>query len=257
MAVKKFTDFTRPPLTVMIQEKNPDKIIEIVEKTKKMGAEAFCLLINDMEEQYRKGHIFCEIFDAMGNCPAYIANYTWGINAEKSYEYCMEQALIALECGAALFDVPGDCFCSSEYEITYNERAVEKQKELINHIHSMGKEVLMSSHTKKFLKAEDVLRIAEAHKERNVDISKIVTNADTSEELIENYKISILLKQEFKHYHLFLCNGKECKEHRLLSPILGSCINLCLPDEDLTKSQPSLRKMKDFIKNFENLEAHF
>lgn len=257
MAVNKFTDFKRPPLTVMIQEKTPDKIIEIVTKTKKEGAEAFCFLINDMEEQYRKEHIYREIFDAMGNCPAYIANYNWGINAEKSYEYCMEQALVALESGAALFDVPGDCFCASENEITYNDEAVAKQKKLIDHIHSMGKEVIMSSHTKKFLKSEDVLRIAQAHKARKADISKIVANADTKEELTENHKISVLLKQEFNYPHLFLCNGKECKEHRLLSPILGSCMILCLPQETLTKSQPSLKKMRSFIENFENMDKSF
>jgi len=255
--IKKFTEFEKAPLTIMIQENNPNNVIKIVEEAKKEGAEAFCFLINDMEEQYRKESIYREIFDAMGNCPAYIANYTWGINADKSDEYCIEQALIALECGAVLFDVPGDCFCKSENEITYDERAVQKQKELINYIHSTGKEVIMSSHTKKFLQVKDVYSIAESHKERNADISKIVTNADTLEELTENYKISVLLKQDFKHDHLFLCNGKECKSHRLLSPILGSCINLCLLNEDLTKSQPSLAKMKTFISNFDDMDNCF
>ena len=257
MATKKFTEFKRAPLTVMIQEKTPDKIIEIVENTKNNGAEAFCLLINDMEEKYRKRQIFCEIFDAMGDCPAYIANYTWGTNADKDDEYCIEQALIALESGASLFDVPGDCFCKSKYEITYDCKAIEKQKSLIDYIHSLGKEVIMSSHTKSFLLADEVVHIAQAHRERKADISKIVTSADTYDELIENYKISVMLKQKFNRPHLFLCNGKECKMHRLLSPILGSCINLCLPGEDLTKSQPSLKKMVGFIKNFENLDLYF
>lgn len=257
MKVRKFTEFEHPPLTVMIQEKTPDSIINIVKKAKNDGAQAFCLLINEIEEQYRKENIYREIFDVMGNCPAYIANYTWGINADKSDEYCIEQALIALECGAVLFDVPGDCFCKSENEITYDDIAIQKQKDLIEYIHSTGKEVIMSSHTKKYLKAEDVLNIAQAHRERKADISKIVTNADTADELIENYKISVLLMQEYNYPHLFLCNGKECKKHRLLSPVLGSCISLCIPDKDLTKSQPSINKMKNFISCLENLDISF
>lgn len=252
-----FTEFEHPPLTVLIQAKTPDGVIKIVEETKKNGAEAFCFLINDMDEQYRKRTVYNEIFNAMEDCPAYIANYTWGENAKKGDEYCIEQGLVALECGASLFDVPGDCYCKSENEITYDDKAVFKQKELINHIHSMGKEVIMSSHTKKFLNADDVFTIAEAHKERKADISKIVTNADTLHELTENFKISVLLKQKFVHPHLFLCNGSVCKTHRLLSPVLGSCINLCLPEQDLTRSQPSLKKMKEFIEQFENLDGRF
>lgn len=257
MKMRKFTDFETPPVTVMIQEATLSAVVGVVEKTKKLGAEAFCLIINELEEKYRTANAYKEIFDAMGNCPCYIANYTMNLNEGKSDEYCLSQALVALECGAALFDVPGDAFCKSENEITYNETAIKKQTELIDYVHSMGKEVIMSSHTNKFLKSDDVLAIAKEHIKRGADIAKIVTNADTAEELTENYKISVLLKQKLSYPHLFLCNGLECRRHRLLSPILGSCMNLCLPSQDLAKSQPSINKTMEFMHQFDALNERF
>lgn len=257
MRIQKFTEFTQPPLTVMIRQSHPDAILRDVLKTKEQGAEAYCLLINELDEPYRTRSVYREIFDAMGDCPAYIANYPWGKNADKSDEYCLSQAAEALECGAVLMDIPGDSFCRSENEITYDEHAVQKQMQWIRQIHAAEKEVIMSSHTRKFLVLEDVFRIAEAQKERGADIAKIVTNADTPAELAENLKISACLKQNFPHPHLFICNGRECKTHRLLSSVLGSCFTLCLADSDATKSQPSLEKMKNFRDHFRDMDKYF
>ena len=247
MKARSFLDFTRPPLTVLIEKETPQEVLETIEKSRAAGADAFCFLINNMKDCYRTESIFKEIFHAMGDLPAYIANYTSGTNAEKTDEYCLDQAMLALECGASLFDLPGDSFCKSPDEITYDETAVYKQKEIIQQVHAMGKDVLISSHTKRYLEPEEVLKIAFAQKQRGADISKIVTSADTTHELLENCKISILLKQQLNIPHLFLCNGEQCKNHRLINPILGSCLCLCLLEPNPHRSQPSLETMQQFL----------
>lgn len=83
---------------------------------------------------------------------------------------------------------------------------VIKQKRLIDKIHGMGKEVLISSHIYKFTEAEKVLEIAYAHQSRGADIVKIVTGAG-NEEKIENLRITNLLKKELDVPFLFLSAG--------------------------------------------------
>lgn len=62
-------------------------------------------------------------------------------------------------------------------EMTYNEIAVKRQKELIEQLHKKGVQVLMSAHIYRFLLEDEVLKIALAQQERGVDIVKIVTFA--------------------------------------------------------------------------------
>lgn len=247
MEKRSFIALDRPLLTVLIDEKSSKSVLETVKKSKEMGAEAFCLMMSSMQRASRTRETLQEIFGEMGDCPAYVTNYLWNENRDMSYDECMEEGLLALECGGAMLDVPGDCFMKSTDEITYFAPAIEKQKKLIKTIQQMGKLALMSSHTKRFLKWEEVLKIAREHEMRGADVTKIVTNADTREELFENYKISLMLKEEIHIPNLFLCNGKECRNHRMISPYIGSCMSLCLFKKEEGKSQPLLKEVKEFL----------
>ena len=60
----------------------------------------------------------------------------------------------------------------------------------------MGAEVLMSSHTFKFMKTDEVLRIVTAQQERGADVAKIVTAANSEEEELENLRTAEKLKYE-------------------------------------------------------------
>lgn len=87
-------------------------------------------------------------------------------------------------------------------------------------IHRIGKKALMSSHVRQgenfiFLKKEEVLETALEHERRGADVAKIVTNADTEAELVENFETIIYCKKRVKIPVLFLCNGKKCLRHRL------------------------------------------
>ena len=86
---------------------------------------------------------------------------------------CMDFLLFALDCGATLCDVMGDIFCKHPEELTDNDEAIQKQMKLIEKLHSLGAEVLMSSHLYKFAPAERVLEIALEQKRRGADIIKI------------------------------------------------------------------------------------
>ena len=131
--------------------------------------------------------------------------------------------------------------------------AIKKQMDLIDKIHSLGGEVLMSSHVYKFRTPERVLEIALSQQERGADIVKIVTGADSREEELKNLEICHLLKQELKVPFLFLSCGEYNQLHRNIGPALGVCMWLCFSryDETTYVGPPLLEnviKIKDALK---------
>ena len=73
--------------------------------------------------------------------PFYITNYRYGYHAGLSDEECMNGLLEGLRMGGTLGDIMGDTFDKCSNELTKNPTAVDRQKRLIDEIHSMGKEV--------------------------------------------------------------------------------------------------------------------
>lgn len=230
----------KPAVTVMVQSKTAENAINMIQNAAYEGADAFGLQICQLATEER-GKID-EIYAAAAGRPFYITNYRYGYNAGLSDEECMNGLLEGLRMGGTLGDIMGDTFDKCSNELTKNPAAVDRQKRLIDEIHSMGKEVLMSSHLYRFAEAEEVLEIAYEQQKRGADIAKIVTSADCEEEEAENIRITSLLKKELNIPFLFLSGGSHCKIHRLVSPMLGSCMSLCVwqYDELATKSQPPL-----------------
>lgn len=242
--MKSFLNRSRPVLTTMINNAStPDRVLYLIRKGVEANTDAFGLQIEQLEAKYRTREIFSEFFAAMEGRPAYITNYRrCGLCPDLSDEELTEQMLTAMDCGAVLFDMRGDLFCPSPLEITYDEAAIEKQKKLVKTIHEMGGEVLMSSHVLQYMPSDEVLSLSFAHAERGADISKIVTDASTDEQLTDTFKASVLLKEQSKIKTLLLCNGTKSRSHRIIGPALGSCmfLNVC-GDETYNGSQPELR----------------
>lgn len=235
-----FLTSDRPVITVMLKSRKIPELLEEIESAQEQGAEAYGFQIELLRPEDRTRQNFRDIFQSMGDRPAYITNYTRG-NVHpipQSDEELAEEMLVALECGGKLCDVRGDMYCRSTYEITTDEKAIEKQKDFIREIHRMGGEVLMSSHVLEFAGKDRVLEIAKMHQERGTDISKIVTMADSEKELFENFEINLLLQRELAIRSLFLCNGSHCYKHRRLGPMLGSCMFLTKENSRNPEPQP-------------------
>lgn len=235
-----FLSNDRPVITAMLKSKSVPEILQEIENAHKQGAEAFGLQIELLKPEDRTRQNFTDIFQSMGDKPAYITNYIRD-NVHpipQSDDELTEEMLVALECGGKLCDVRGDLYCRSPYEITDDDKAIQKQQDLIREIHRMGGEVLMSSHMLEFARKERVLEIAKMHQERGTDISKIVTMADSEEEMFENFEINLLLQRELAIPSLFLCNGTHCYKHRRLGPLLGSCMFLTKENSRKPEPQP-------------------
>lgn len=229
----------------MLQAKTPERVLELMEKSKKDGAEAYGMQFCKMLSEYKNERVYKKLFEAAYPLPVYVTNYRTLRNEGKTDEELSQELLELADCGATLCDVMGDCFAPCKGEFTTDPVAVEKQKKLIEELHDRGAEVLMSSHVLEFTPAERVLEIALGHQSRGADICKIVTGASTRAEEIENLRIIDMLKQNLKIPFLFLSGG-ECYIMRRIGGLLGCCMSLCVAehDDNSTLSQPVLSELK-------------
>ena len=248
---KTFVGHNKPLYTLMIQKRTTAEILDVIEKGKKAGADAFGIQFCQLLPSERTRENYLKIFGACGNYPTYVTNYRHKQNEGKTDDQLCAELLELVECGATIVDVMGDMFCKTEGELTDNAEAVAKQKDFIDKVHKAGGEVLMSSHVMKYTSSDRCLEIAKAHKERGADVSKMVTYADNDTEQTENLKIIDRLKNELELPFLFLCGGK-CEIVRRIGPLLGCCTWLCVYEHDelSTASQPRIDTLKAIIDNF-------
>lgn len=250
---KSFLNAKSPFITEMIQVPTAQLAISKIENAIKDGATAIGIQLDPLEKQYRDEQTITKIIATAGDLPVYVTNYRNGLNAGIPDEQLMDGLIFALKCGATLVDVMGDTFDPSPEELTTDPIAIKKQMQFIDKVHSLGGEVLMSSHVKEYRSADRVLEIALAQQSRGADIVKIVTGANTQEEQIENLRICNLLKQELKVPFLFLSSGTHTNLHRTIGPALGVFTWLCFREKDeYTYDGPPLLeqvvKIKDGLK---------
>lgn len=238
-----FLNASEPFATVMVQVPTGKQAEIRVRNAVAAGATAVGVQLRDLQKQYHDEQTLRGIFAAAEGRPIYVTNYRGEQNLDMSDDERMEELLFALDCGATLLDIPGDTFCPSPEELTLSPAAIKKQIELIDEIHRLGGEVLMSSHVYKFRSAERVLEMACEQQRRGADIVKIVTGADSEEQELENLRICTLLKKELKVPFLFLSAGERSYLHRTIGPALGVCMWLCFCEYDeFTYPGPPLLK---------------
>lgn len=248
----KFLRYDRPIITSMVQGTTPERVIGLIRRSDEMGADAFGIQTCKLEEKDRNIETYKRIFAAAEGKPTYVTNYRTGENRHNSLddEKIGEHMIEIARAGATLVDVMGDLYDRHPDELTTDPVAVEKQKRLIEKLHAEGAEVLMSSHTLKYMPTERILEIANAQIERGADVVKIVAYANSEEEQVENLKTSLVLKRELKKPFLFLAGG-ECNIHRRLGPCFGACMWLCVAEHDeyATPVQPLISQVKAIYEN--------
>lgn len=237
---------TKEPLIVsMVQAYTPERVEELMERSRVDGAEAFGMQFCRMKAEYRTPETYKRLFGTAGDLPTYVTNYRQGENEGKSDDVLADEIVELAEHGATLCDVIGDMFDKQDDEMARDSAAIERQMKLIERIHATGAEVLMSSHILKFTPAERVLEIALEQQRRGADICKIVVGAENMAEQIENMRIITLLKEKLDIPFLFLSSG-ETHILRRIGGELGCCMYLCVYEHDelATPVQPLVKDIK-------------
>lgn len=260
MEKKSFLNQNRPLITGMILKSNPEEIKLAVKNSIYDGADCLGIQLECMKKEYKNEENYKDIFAACSGHPIYITNYRTRENVGVSDNELADELIKALSCGATLADVPGSLFDAESgsgigLELTYKQESINKQMELIDRIHSMGKEVLISSHIINFQSAETVLEVAFEQQRRGADVVKIVTGANSDEEQLENLRITSLLKKELRVPFLFLSSGTHTKIHRMIGPQLGCVTYLAVREHDSMSvpTQPTIRAAKAVRDNFDYL----
>ena len=232
----------KPLKTVMIIKRTPAEIIDEIALARASGADAVGFQLEQLLPEYHNEESYSAIFKAAGNLPSYFTFYRCpGNNPRYTDEQIGEELKKMIKCGGTIADIMGDLYCRTEGELTDNAEAIAKQKKLIEEIHAIGGEVLMSSHVLKYVPSDRVMEIANAHKDRGADICKIVTGAENDTQQIDNLMIIDRLKRELGLPFLFLCGGN-CDVLRRFGGRFGCCMWLCVyrHDDLAVKTQPTI-----------------
>lgn len=246
----------KPLKTAMIQVKTADEAIAAIESGLKQGADAFGWQLECLNADQINQKSLENVFSAGCGMPFYVTNYKWASGGDKPEEQYFDELLLALKCGATLIDMPGDSFSPAPDQLTYDQQAIRKQVEFSQKVHDLGGELLISSHVPDFRSEDYVLGMAFEQKRRGADIAKIVTFSHDDEQLTDNLKTTVRLRETLGIPFLFLSGGEKCRLHRLAGPLLGACMWLCVAYRApiTTPPQPLLSDINEFVRIYESKE---
>lgn len=178
----------------------------------------------------------------------------------------VESFLRAIEAGAAGIDMQGYTFhipsrgefCGEDRysftkdapkEVVTDPAIIEKQCALIEKVHSMGAEVLLSCHPGVVMNTQQVVDLVRFLKERNPDIIKIVTKAVAPADCDEAIRTMTVLKREFDFPVSYHASGKAGIPSRILNPLQGGQIAFCIDryNEGSTMEQLDLRTVRSVV----------
>lgn len=193
-------------------------------------------------------------------------------NAGYSEEERIDTFLRAVSAGVAGVDIQGYTFhlpSKNEFlgenkysftkanpkEVVTDENIISKQCELIEKVHAMGSEVLLSCHPGVVMNSEQVVDLALFLQKRNPDIIKIVTKAENEDDLAESIRTMLRLKKEVKTPVSYHVNGKCGIPSRIINPILGGQIAFCVDryNQSSDMTQLHLKTVSTILENYKKI----
>lgn len=239
-----FTESGDPIILGVLKERTADATIEQIKRCEAAGATAFNLHISLLAEESRKPDSLKRIFEAASS-PVMAVHYNrnpQGVTRKDTNEMRVNEMVRAVEYGTAGIDLQGHMFCSDTRatqekfgdpekhpfitarpkEVIMDPELIEKQREVVKKVHSLGGEVLMSCHTGVFLNTEQIVSLAKFIEEREPDFIKIVTPVDNKDGLLVALNSVKALKRELHTKFSYHCSGRVGRITRYIGPYFGS-----------------------------------
>lgn len=243
----------KPMLTCVISDETPDACIATVRNAIYDGADAFMLDMCKLALEYHNEADLSRIFDYCGDRPVIVMHYRSPLRQHLTDQDLVDSLLMAIRAGASMCDIMGDMFNRSPLELSTDPESFEKQCRVVEQVHALGGEVLMSSHTWVPMTVEHITAHAKALQARGADMIKIAQIATNEEEAMEAFRSTARLKHELDVPYLHVCMGQYGKAHRQISPIFGSSMALCIQQytERSHKDQALLWATKQVLDNLD------
>lgn len=245
-----FTQKERPMVTVMVQGKTKERVVELMEKAHALGADAFGVQLERLCPADRTEKSFRTILHAACGKPVYFTDYRMStVMPEQTDEERVGEMLTFLDLGGTLFDIPTNLYDPDLPPVSYDPDAVARQKQLAAQVHARGGEVLFSTHTAQRMRTEEVLTLMQLQRERGADVTKVVCRSDRPDDYTEALRTEIALRQAGLPA-LFLTTGDCAARHRRTGPLLGgSALFLCVCEHDelATPAQPELTEVQKLL----------
>ena len=264
--MKKLSVLEAPALAGVVREETAIKAMAEIKNCLYNGADMIDLHMSCLEDT--SVETLKTIINS-SKIPVLALNYNskcdWS-NAGFSEEERVSSFLRAVEAGTAGVDIQGytyhfpskNGFCGEDKysftkgdpkEIVTDPIIIDKQCELIERVHGMGAEVLLSCHPGIPMNCRQVVELALFLEKRSPDIIKIVTIANTEEDMIESLKTMLVLKKELKTPVSYHTAGGAGRLSRVLNPVLGGQIAFCVDrfSENSTMEQLDLKTTKTVV----------
>lgn len=270
--MKRISTLDSPALAGVIREKNAPSAIAEIKNCMYNGADMIDLHMSCLEDS-SVGALKAVI--GASKLPVLALNYnktcSW---ADKGFseDGRTKSFIDAVSAGAAGIDMQGYTFDAKSKDAFYGEDkysftkgkpkevvtdpgVISKQCELIEKVHSMGAEVLLSCHPGIRMNSDEVVDLALFLEKRSPDIIKIVTFAENGNDLLESFKAMMLLKKEVKTPVSYHANGKAGSLSRIINPLLGGHIVFCVDrySESSTMEQLELKTAKTALESLKKI----
>ena len=262
-----------PALAGVVKEQTEKDAVSAIKDCISHGADMIDLhlsCLSDLSEESLSRII------ASSTVPVLSLNYNQKIDmsdAGFSEEEREELFIRAVKAGADGVDIQGytfdppskERFCGEDKysftkgnprEIVTDEKVIDRQRRFIDKVHCLGAEVLLSCHPYIPMKCEQVLELANFLLKRNPDLLKIITLAESDEDLTESFKTMCALKKEIKIPVIYHAAGSAGRLSRIINPLLGSHMIFCIDrlNGASIKEQIPLNVARGIIDNAELLK---
>ncbi|MBQ8233322.1 MAG: type I 3-dehydroquinate dehydratase [Lachnospiraceae bacterium] len=248
--MKTFAKQTGPVLAGVVRERTMKDVLAQIRNYEVHGANAIDLHLSSLNDELKNVESIKKIVNAT-KLPILSMNYNMNYDLGgyvTDEEERVGLMLKAVEAGTAAIDIQGytfDYFSHTNFrkeydhlgysfikgnprEVVVDEIIIQKQMDLIDRVHTMGAEVLLSCHPRIPMNTEQVVDLALFLEKRKPDVIKIVTMCTNEEELAEAFKTMITLKKEVKTNVSFHCAGQAGRLTRVMNPVLGGYIAFCV-----------------------------
>lgn len=225
-----FVNLPKPFLVSVITDTDPAHAIATIRNSEFDGAQAYDLHLRSLERRYHNEDDLGRIIRSTHRLVMLI-NYrgdaTWKNDATD--EELVQSHLIGVRAGASACDLMGDLFDPSPLQLTKKPEAIDRQKRLIDQVHSMGAEVIMSAHTfGAHLPTEQAVEQLIEMQSRGADMVKLAELVNSEDELLESIRTTVELRRNLKVPFIHICMGQYGKLHRFVGAMFGSSLIFCV-----------------------------